>query len=417
MNRILLIGNGFDLAHKMRTSYKEFIENYWQSIIKKIQEKSGQGEFSNQDIRITEVPNSWESEYSFQSLVANLKRNKSKLIFNNKFLEIITETAALQNWVDIENEYYKILKKIIKDSPICPYKDIVKLNNDFERIKNNLKDYLVQIEQKFDREFREPSIKNEIGTKIYSSFKLKDFTEEVFSNVVESEYEKIQTRQKNLFEGTEHSSLGNNIILDQNSTHPKKDVKKLLFSKNASENFDLTPDQVIFLNFNYTHTPFLYDDKRKYLNFPHGFSKEVMTEFINIHGELNNPDNPIIFGFGDEIDEYYRKIEDLNDNKYLHNIKSIRYLDTDNYKRLLRILDDDYFQVFILGHSCGISDRTLLNTLFEHPNCGSIKTFYYENGETDNFSDIARNISRNFNDKSKMRERVVNKTYCKPLIE
>lgn len=29
MNRIVLIGNGFDLAHGLKTSYKDFIEWYW----------------------------------------------------------------------------------------------------------------------------------------------------------------------------------------------------------------------------------------------------------------------------------------------------------------------------------------------------------------------------------------------------
>ena len=29
MNRIILIGNGFNLAHGLPTSYKEFIEDYW----------------------------------------------------------------------------------------------------------------------------------------------------------------------------------------------------------------------------------------------------------------------------------------------------------------------------------------------------------------------------------------------------
>lgn len=29
MNRIILIGNGFDLAHGLKTSYKDFIEDYW----------------------------------------------------------------------------------------------------------------------------------------------------------------------------------------------------------------------------------------------------------------------------------------------------------------------------------------------------------------------------------------------------
>ncbi len=73
-----------------------------------------------------------------------------------------------------------------------------------------------------------------------------------------------------------------------------------------------------------------------------------------------------------------------------------------------------------MGHSCGLSDRTLLSKLFEHENCVSIKPFYYEykdkKGEIkDDYSDKVRNISRNFKDKTIMREKVVNKTYCSPL--
>lgn len=30
MNRIILIGNGFDLAHNLPTSYKDFINHYWE---------------------------------------------------------------------------------------------------------------------------------------------------------------------------------------------------------------------------------------------------------------------------------------------------------------------------------------------------------------------------------------------------
>ena len=31
MNRILLIGNGFDLAHSLKTSYADFIDWYWEN--------------------------------------------------------------------------------------------------------------------------------------------------------------------------------------------------------------------------------------------------------------------------------------------------------------------------------------------------------------------------------------------------
>lgn len=29
MNRIIIIGNGFDLAHNLKTGYKDFINDYW----------------------------------------------------------------------------------------------------------------------------------------------------------------------------------------------------------------------------------------------------------------------------------------------------------------------------------------------------------------------------------------------------
>lgn len=32
MNRLVVIGNGFDLAHGLPTSYKDFINDYWSSI-------------------------------------------------------------------------------------------------------------------------------------------------------------------------------------------------------------------------------------------------------------------------------------------------------------------------------------------------------------------------------------------------
>ena len=99
------------------------------------------------------------------------------------------------------------------------------------------------------------------------------------------------------------------------------------------------------------------------------------------------------------------------------NIKSIRYHKTKNYRSLLEFIALGPYQVFIMGHSCGNSDRTLLNTLFEHDNCLSIKVFYrqYEN-RTDNYIDLIKNISRNFNNKPNMRDIVVNRESCSPLV-
>ena len=112
----------------------------------------------------------------------------------------------------------------------------------------------------------------------------------------------------------------------------------------------------------------------------------------------------------------YKELKEHSNNECLRNVKSIKYLESDNYRKVLDFIESEPFQVYIMGHSCGNSDRTLLNTLFEHENCISIKPYYYQKDDgTDNYTELLQNISRNFTDMKLMRDRVVNKTYCKPL--
>ena len=137
----------------------------------------------------------------------------------------------------------------------------------------------------------------------------------------------------------------------------------------------------------------------------------------HIHGDLNNPDS-IIFGYGDELDEDYKDLLKQSDNECLRNIKSIKYLESGKYRNLLQFIESAPYQVYIMGHSCGNSDRTLLNTLFEHKNCVSIKPYYYQKDDgSDNYLEIAQNICRNFTDMKLMRDRVVNKMFCEPLSQ
>ncbi len=158
----------------------------------------------------------------------------------------------------------------------------------------------------------------------------------------------------------------------------------------------------MMLNFNYTNIADKYFENT-------GFTVN------HIHGSLSNPDS-VIFGYGDELDENYKTISNKNDNEYLRNIKSIKYLEAPNYRQLLEFIESDVYQIYIMGHSCGNSDRTLLNTLFEHKNCVSIKPFYHKkSGGSDNYIELVQNISRNFTDMKLMRDRVVNKTFCEPL--
>ncbi|MCE9216511.1 bacteriophage abortive infection AbiH family protein, partial [Bacteroides ovatus] len=204
------------------------------------------------------------------------------------------------------------------------------------------------------------------------------------------------------FDIDRHGDLSYNECLTKD-----EELRYYIDKKLNNDNFkkeNLIPNTLI-LNFNYTKTA-----EKLYI-------KNGNDKIINIHGELNNENNPIIFGYGDELDDDYERIERLQNNDFLENIKSIRYHKTRNYRKLLEFVALGPYQVFIMGHSCGNSDRTLLNTLFEHDNCLSIKVFYrqYEDG-TDNYIDMIKNISRNFNNKPNMRDIVVNRESCSPLV-
>lgn len=431
MNRIILIGNGFDLAHKMKTSYSDFIQNYWENIIVKLQNTvagnfTSRGiTFENEEILVGEIYGAWGRTTSidatnFEDLLTNLKSQNTNLVFKNKFLEILSKKHKELSWVDIENEYYNLLKESFKN-PNCKYK-IVELNKDFIQIKKLLELYLTEIEEKFVTEFRNNEntvkLKSIIGNKIYSPFKLKDFTETSINKKAEIEFQKIQKYLKALKDDSKAISELNEdeqrLINRIGYNATLKDIRKLLISDTAINYFELMPDEILFLNFNYTFTEKLYSNHTEFDSF--GFNKNIIKHNIHIHGTTDKFDrNDVIFGFGDEIDEDYKSIENLNDNNYLDNIKSIKYLETDNYKQLQEFLNSGDYQIFVFGHSCGISDRTLLNTLFEHKNCSSIKPFYHKKDDTDNYRDIVKNISRNFNSKIVMRDKVVNKEYCESL--
>ncbi|MDP3354056.1 MAG: hypothetical protein Q8S44_09990, partial [Flavobacteriaceae bacterium] len=81
-----------------------------------------------------------------------------------------------------------------------------------------------------------------------------------------------------------------------------------------------------------------------------------------------------------------------------------------NYRKLLSFLNSNYYQVCIYGHSCGLSDRVMLNEIFEHENCKSIKIYFYEYEDGSNGNDFSNknmDISRHFNSNKLMRQKIV----------
>lgn len=424
MNRIVLIGNGFDLAHGLKTSYKDFIDDLWKRKINEFK-KEPFNRITDEDIEIkgidfynNRLPNHIATYEDLKDY--NHPSRANRLIINydgkNEFLKTITEHGNLKNWVDIENEYFISLKEIVLKKTWLNT-ETIKLNENFLLIKTYLESFLYD---EFKNKSKNAGIKTiqKISEILFSHLIYHEFTaygKDQYVNEITQELNNMVEHSNNRASSyirREHVDLFSDVTFNDNNGKYILNTEKLykyLLNPSLSSIFrDFKPTKTLFLNFNYTQTELEYTKNRLF--------KENEIEVNHIHGTLNNNQNPIIFGYGDEIGKDYALLEEENNNNLLENVKSIRYLDTDNYKKLLEYIDSDKYQVIILGHSCGNSDRTLLNTLFEHENCVSIKPYYYQytndKGEIkDNYSDIVRNISRSFTDKKSMRDKVVNKTY------
>lgn len=345
MNDLYLIGNGFDLAHGLKTSYNDFLLWY-------LKEAIGKAELSTFEDGLLKIDGQNSSFVPSGSptiplLLEQSKQSNMTIKFKHDFFGKIVENYRNFNWVDIEYEYYTVLVKHYKEIELNPQskdstiKAVMRLNSCFSEIKIRLEEYLSSIQ---------------------------------------------------ISEQHEHKLIGN--ILTQGTGPEGKDEGDKLF-----------------LYFNYTPTLELYT---KQFYFP-------KHELIYIHGKLIDEDNPIIFGYGDEMDTHYEKIENLNNNEFLNNIKSFRYFRTSNYQRVNSFIEGEgkHFTVKILGHSCGLSDRILLNTIFEHPNCKWIKIYYYQKSKTENdYFEKTQEISRHFKalEKGDMRTKIVPFSQSVPLL-
>lgn len=408
MNRIVLIGNGFDLAHGLKTSYADFINWYWEEWGKRLmvgKKYKEEDEFCSFELRDKLGIGNWYlvRDWRFQNIkmsamefIQRVKMDTDLCFFKYKshFFEQINKSIENRGWVDIENEYYLLLKKYALENP--SKNDVINLNKQLHFLQVKLIEYLSEINE------QEISIIDKIKEKLFAP--IKSFDVAVEASATFKEYVHWCLEQDDIFwqKKLANYGVGNDCsftYLNEINNYRTESINGANYPKAF-----LLPDSIMLLNFNYTYTALYY--------LPSG--KQVFS-INHIHGKLDDPQG-VIFGYGDELDDDYKVIQNINDNDYLQNIKSIKYLESFNYRRVLSFMESAPFQICIMGHSCGNSDRTLLNTLFEHRNCISIKPYYYQKEDgTDNYIELIQNISRNFTNMKMMRDRVVNKEYCEPL--
>lgn len=292
MNNLIILGNGFDLAHGMKTSYGDLITYL-------IEEHCKDKSKFNKLLKLPEDIND-VNVFFIELKYVSLKRREYELdrfgeVINSPNLEeyfpspffekLLREKANKDTWADIETFYFRELN-------LCEDEEAVKqLNQEFEDLKEALQEYLRTEEEK-DTEM------NETFQYVFGS---------------------------------------------------------------------LCTDTSTILNFNYTDTvERLYKDEI------------TETDLIHIHGELFAEANPIIFGYAADNGEI-NSLLDKDENEYLYNIKRHAYLAANNKRRLQYYLDtNENINVFIIGHSCGLSDKLILGEITKHEHVKSIRILYYE---------------------------------------
>ena len=381
MNRLVIIGNGFDMAHGLKTSYMDFINWYWERRLNAmLTEHAPISEdcLCKLEIKNTRDCASWSNFFFFHSfrdlmtrewkyppteIISAITENTNDFsVTYSKFFETILQSIETKGWVDIENDYYQLLKECSENTD-CGY-TVKELNEQMAFLQEKLVEYLRTIDV--------PVTIETINSAIRENICIEDLS-------------------------IEGKALAKTMGVIEYDTNAFDDNRYM------DERFSgMPPECTMLLCFNYTGTVKEYEQ----------YGGLILNY---IHGELEHPEH-IIFGYGDELDKDYQDILDKQDNELLKNVKSVKYLETRNYHKMLDFLMAAPFQVLIMGHSCGNSDRTLLNTVFEHENCVSIKPFYHkwEDG-SDNYLELVQNISRNFTNMRLFRDRVVNKEQCKTI--
>ncbi len=349
-NRIVLIGNGFDKALGLKTSYADFILNYLQEVaIEAFRNKSHSTKLMSIKLLNPNLTQSVDTyidyikrKYTVKDLL-NFIKGVTNISYKYDFFKDIVDQYVDARWVDIEQNYFNTLKHhFTKFKAQNLYtknlEDIIALNNCMDELTVELNKFIVKQQ-------------NNISLSFMKSH---------FSSLTDKIFEPLRP---------DHSEL----------------VKR--------HNRQKVPVRVIFLNFNYTNTV------KQILN------KGAKSINLHIHGTVNDENNPIIFGYGDDTGEEYKQFEVEGENEFLRKIKSFHYPRTNNYHKLLNYLEEREFDVFVVGHSCGLSDKTLLKTIFEHEKCLAIQNFHYK-GKPEDFNKRME-ISRHFSNKILMRERVL----------
>lgn len=354
IKQLLIIGNGFDLACGLKSSYKDFFDNYLKAISstnskmywERYFQKTSYLNNNNDDYSWTDIET--QIFIQLQNVEFLIENNllKYKYYLNEDELKeqinlILTESNKNTTLDSLMNTFYllySIFEYSIIDSPL-------KLNNVLTKIKNDL----LKLEKQFTN-----YLSNEIQN---ANSKIETNNETATTIFTENSYfikSRILFATLLLF----HINVNDTPLSVPSIEILQKFVNSNLLTEtldvDSLSNFGIVENYV--LSFNYTK-PFPFPNIR------------------NIHGNLNNWN--IIFG----ID--YDKVNTFFSNQPTQFTKSYRILE--NKLNSDMTIPSDLNKILFYGHGLGEADYSYFQTIFDTVDLyhGNTKLIFFWN----NFND------------------------------
>lgn len=359
---ILVIGNGFDLAHGLPTKYTDFLE--FVKVIKQIinppyYNGQNQIEWGNLCPKVRK-----QIEENMGNVRNNLYSQESMwkdLLGNNLWIDYFLQNPTYQkeNWIDFENEISKVIKSVDADM-----KSNIEEKISYEKLSNEyLKDCFMTYDDLFERI---DGVEDDTPRKSFGE--LRDILYNDLCRLIRAleiylcgYVEKIEIQEK--------SPDINGLVID------------------------------FILSFNYTHIfSKLYEVSKQ-------SKQEVTDPFDYIHGEANEKNtietNNMVLGIDEYLPKerrdketefiafkkYYQRIYKQTGCKYKSWVDYIiqGWKDIDNNIKSQYNLQIPYNkipnksrnQLYIFGHSLDITDRDILRELVLKDNVYT--TIYYPN--------------------------------------
>ena len=148
-NKLILIGNGFDLAHGLKTSYKNFLDWYMCEAFHKFIENKYYKDFlieiknkhNGSTTYFEQKPKTFEEVLNFISI-----SDLQSITYLSNFFKKLLDSYKANNWVDVERYYFGLLKTDFSNPNLTKKKEVVyQLNCEFDFLITKLSNYIETI--------------------------------------------------------------------------------------------------------------------------------------------------------------------------------------------------------------------------------------------------------------------------------